>query len=133
MEKMLPAMPETLRRDGEQVLDELMGALGGLHAAVIATGDGFEVAARSRTGLEVNKLAAMACSISALGAMAGEESAIGSQQNLIIEASEGYIVIVDVPHPRFPMILNLVAEREEMLGQLIYQAKRTAARLAACH
>ncbi|MDH0897132.1 MULTISPECIES: hypothetical protein [unclassified Pseudomonas] len=132
MDKMLPAMPESLRHDGEQALDELMTALGGLNAAVIATSDGFEVAARARFGLEVTKLAAMACSLSALGAMAGEESSVGLQQSLIIEASEGYVVIIDVPHPRFPMILNLVAEREETLGQLIYQAKRMATRLAAC-
>lgn len=130
MESVLMNLPEQLRLDADQALDELSASLGRLNAAVIATTDGFEVASRAGNGLEVSKLAAMACSISALGAMVGQESEVGPHQNVIVEASEGYIVIVDIPHPRYPMILNLVADREEMLGQVLYQAKRTAMRLS---
>lgn len=130
MENALTSLPERLRLDAEQALAELAASLGRLHAAVIATTDGFEVAAHAQHGLEVSKLAAMACSISALGAMVGQESEVGPHQNVIVEASEGFIVIVDIPHPRYPMILNLVADREEMLGQVLYQAKRIALRLS---
>lgn len=130
MEHTLMNLPERLRNDAEQALEELGASLGRLSAAVIATTDGFEVASRAGKGVEVSKLAAMACSISALGAMVGQESEVGPHQNVIVEASEGYIVIVDIPHPSHPMILNLVADREEMLGQVLYQAKRTATRLA---
>lgn len=130
MEHALMSLPDSLRQDAERMLDDLIASLGRLNAAVIATTDGFEVASRAGSGLEVSKLAAMACSISALGAMVGQEGEVGAHQNVIVEASEGFVVIVDIPHPSHPMILNLVADREEMLGQVLYQAKRTATRLS---
>lgn len=111
-------------------LDELMTALSGLIAVVIATADGFEVASRGRADVEIAKLAAMACSISALGAMVGTESGIGQYQSVVIEADEGYVLIMEIPHPSYPMIMNLVVGSEEMLGQALYRAKRAAARLA---
>ena len=114
----------------EQVLDEFMEELKGLTAVLVASSDGFEVAARGRSSLEVSKLAAMACSISALGGMVGDESAIGQYQNVVVEADDGYVVILDIPHPEYPMILNMVATREEVLGQVLYRAKRAASRLA---
>lgn len=123
-------IPEALQRRSEYLLDELMRRLPGLSAAVLASSDGFEVAARARDEAEVAKLAAMSCSISALGAMAGIESGIGRCQSVTIEADEGYIVIIEVPHEGFPMIMNLVAPTSEILGQVLYHAKRAAADLA---
>ncbi|MCU1718476.1 roadblock/LC7 domain-containing protein [Pseudomonas sp. 5P_3.1_Bac2] len=121
---------ERIQQQAQAELDELMQALSGLSAGVIATADGFEVAAQAKAGVEVAKLAAMACSISALGAMVGQESAIGHYQNVVVEADEGYVLILDIPHPVYPMILNLVAARNEVLGQVLYLAKRAVARVA---
>jgi predicted regulator of Ras-like GTPase activity (Roadblock/LC7/MglB family) len=125
-----PELFQRVQAQAENELNELMHALDGLTAGVIATSDGFEVAARAKAGVEVSKLAAMACSISALGAMVGVESEIGQYQNVIVEADEGYVVIIDIPHPQYPMILNLVAARNEVLGQVLYLAKRAVARVS---
>ncbi len=124
-------LPELLQLRCEQALDELMAGLVDVNALVIATSDGFDVASRAREGMEVSKLAAMACSISALGAMAGFESGIGQYQDVIIEADEGCIVILEIPHPAMPMILNVVAGKKEILGQVVYLAKRTVSKLLA--
>jgi predicted regulator of Ras-like GTPase activity (Roadblock/LC7/MglB family) len=125
-----PELFQRLQKQAQAELDELMNSLSGLSAGVIATSDGFEVAARARAGVEVSKLAAMACSISALGAMVGVESEIGQYQNVVVEADEGYVVIIDIPHPLYPMILNLVAARNEVLGQVLYLAKRAVSRVS---
>jgi predicted regulator of Ras-like GTPase activity (Roadblock/LC7/MglB family) len=133
MSRLNGASPELLQRIqqlAQSELDELMQALGGLSAGVIASADGFEVAAQAKPGVEVSKLAAMACSISALGAMVGQESAIGHYQNVVVEADAGYVLILDIPHPLYPMILNLVAARNEVLGQVLYLAKRAVARVS---
>lgn len=123
-------IPETLQRRSEHLLDEMMQRLPGLSAAVLASTDGFEVAARARDESEVAKLAAMSCSISALGAMVGVESGIGQCQSVTIEAAEGYVVIIEVPHANYPMIMNLVASSSEILGQVLYLARRAATALA---
>lgn len=122
-------LPELLQLRCEQVLDELVSGLVDVNAVVVATSDGFEVTARAREGVDVAKLAAMACSISALGAMAGVESGIGQYQDVIIEADQGCIVIVEIPHPALPMILSVVVGKKEILGQVVYQAKRTVSKL----
>lgn len=121
---------EALRLRSEHVLEKLMESLPGLSAAVLASSDGFEVAARGCEGAEVAKLAAMACSISAIGAMAGSESGIGQYRSLTIDADEGFILIMEVANPDFPMILNLVVAHSEMLGQVLYLAKRSVGNLA---
>lgn len=126
-----PNLHQHIQAAAVSALEELMRELGGLTAGVVATSDGFEVASRARPGVEVSKLAAMACSISALGGMVGFESEIGLYQNVVVEADEGYVVIIDIPHPEYPMILNLVAGRDEVLGQVLYRAKRVVTRLAA--
>ena len=120
-----------LQRLASESLGQLMRNLPGLTAGVIATADGFEVAANVRQGMDAAKLAAMACSISALGAMVGKESSIGACRNVLIEAEGGYALIIEVTHPDYPMILNLVAAKEEVLGQVLYRAKRTAEALSA--
>ena len=130
MDSVLATVSVDLEERAEAELGELMQALPGLSAAVIATTDGFEVAASARHGVEVAKLAAMACSISALGSVVGDEGGVGAYQNVIIEAEEGCIVIVDVPHQKVPLILSLVCGRDQTLGQVIYMAKRTASRIA---
>lgn len=117
-------IPESLQLASERALDLLMQGLPGLTAGVIASSDGFEVAASARAGVEVSKLAAMASSISAIGAMVGVESEVGQHQSVIIEADHGFIVIIEIPHTDFPMILNLVADRSEVLGQVLFLAKR---------
>lgn len=125
-----PSLEAVMQAAAATVLDEMMAALSGLIAGVIATSDGFEIAARGRADLDVAKLAAMACSMSALGVMVGTESEIGQYRSVVIEADEGYMVIMEILHPYYPMIMNLVVGSEEVLGQVLYRAKRAAARLA---
>lgn len=118
-------IPETLRQRSEYALDALMNSLPGLSAGVIATTDGFEVATREREGADVAKLSAMASSLSALGTMICQESEMGQYQNVTIETDAGYILILDIDHPHHPMIINLVVKKNEMLGRVLYLAKRT--------
>jgi uncharacterized protein len=120
-----------VQASAEETLEDLMQGLKGVLAGVVATSDGFEVAARTSKNMDASKLAATACSISALGAMVSEESEIGQYHYLMVEASEGHVVILEVAHPAMPMILNLVITRGDVLGQVLYQAKLAVKRLAA--
>lgn len=129
MKEVISGLTPQLQQAVESAVEGLMLNLKDLSAALVASTDGFEIAARAQSSVDVSKLAAMACSISALGSMVGEESAIGQYQNVVVEADEGYVVILDIPHPSFPMILSLVASRDEILGQVLYRAKRVVSRL----
>ena len=115
----------------DRALDELMQEVKGIKAVVVATEDGFEVAARIENTAQVARLSAMASSLAALGAMAGEESQLGVCHSLLMEAAEGYIVIVQVRRADVSLIVSVVTGRDAVVGQVLYFSKKAAASLQA--
>ena len=115
----------------DRALDELMQEVKGIKAVVVATEDGFEVAARIENTAQVARLSAMASSLAALGAMAGEESQLGVCHSLLMEAAEGYIVIVQVRRADVSLIVSVVTGRDAVIGQVLYFSKKAAATLQA--
>ena len=115
-----------LQRVCERALDELMAEVKGIKAIVVATEDGFEVAARVQNTAQTSRLSAMASSLAALGAMAGEESQLGICQSLLMEAADGFIVIVQVRRPDVSLILSVITGRDAVIGQVLYFSKKAA-------
>lgn len=115
----------------DRALDELMQDVKGIKAVVVATEDGFEVAARVENTAQVARLSAMASSLAALGAMAGDESRLGVCHSLVMEAAEGFIAIVQVRRADVSLIVSVVTGREAVIGQVLYFSKKAAATLQA--
>lgn len=115
----------------DRALDDLMQAVKGIKAVVVATEDGFEVAARVENTAQIARLSAMASSLAALGAMAGEESRLGLCQSLVMEAAEGFIAIVQVRRADVSLIVSVVTGRDAVVGQLLYFSKQAANDLQA--
>ena len=115
----------------DRALDELMQEVKGIKAVVVATEDGFEVAARVENTAQVARLSAMASSLAALGAMAGEESRLGVCHSLVMEAAEGFIAIVQVRRADVSLIVSVVTGRDAVIGQVLYFSKKAAATLQA--
>ena len=120
-----------LKNACDRALDELMQEIKGLKAVVVATEDGFEVAARVENTAQVARLSAMASSLAALGAMAGEESQLGVCHSLLMEAADGYITIVQVRRADVSLIVSVVTGRDAVIGQVLYFSKKAAATLQA--
>ncbi|MFZ6846339.1 roadblock/LC7 domain-containing protein [Undibacterium sp. RuTC16W] len=98
----------------------------GIKAVVISTEDGFEVAARVENTAQITRLSAMASSFAALGALAGEESNLGQCDDVIVEAREGVILILQIPGETATLIMSVVAGRDAVVGQVLYFAKQAA-------
>lgn len=120
-----------LKNACDRALDELMQEIKGIKAVVVATEDGFEVAARVENTAQVARLSAMASSLAALGAMAGEESQLGVCHSLLMEAADGYITIVQVRRADVSLIVSVVTGRDAVIGQVLYFSKKAAATLQA--
>ncbi len=110
----------------DRALDELMQEVKGIKAVVVATEDGFEVAARVENTAQVARLSAMASSLAALGAMAGEESRLGVCHSMVMEAAEGFIAIVQVRRADVSLIVSVVTGRDAVVGQVLYFSKKAA-------
>ena len=115
----------------DRALNDLMQEVKGIKAVVVATEDGFEVAARVENTAQVARLSAMASSLAALGAMAGEESQLGVCHSLMMEAAEGFIAIVQVRRADVSLIVSVVTGRDAVVGQVLYFSKKAAATLQA--
>ncbi len=117
--------PKVIKLAAARELDKLMSATAGIESAVLTTEDGFEVAFKSiDNAVDSSKLAAMASSLSAISNMSIFETNLGTEYNsIIIESDKGYIVIMDIDNEAFPMILNVVASKNAVLGQILYHTR----------
>lgn len=120
-----------LAPSAKAIADSLMNEIKGVRGVVISTEDGFELASCIENTAQVSRLAAMASSLAALGALAGEESNLGSCDSLVMQASDGYLAIVQVQRADVSLILSIVAGPDAVLGQILYQAKKAASTLKA--
>lgn len=115
-----------LQQAAQAAVDRLMQELKGVRAVVIATEDGFELAGRMENSAQVARLSALASSLAALGALAGEESNLGACDNVIIEAAQGHLVMVQARHAEADLIISVVTSREAIMGQVLYLSKLVA-------
>lgn len=120
-----PVNPQ-LSQSAQAAADALMSDVKGIKGVVVSTEDGFELAACVENTAQVARLAAMASSLAALGAMAGEESSLGRCDSLVMQASEGYLAIVQIQRSDVSLILSIVAGPDAVLGQVLYHAKTVA-------
>lgn len=117
-----------LTRAAEKAVDMVMSEIKGIKASVVSTEDGFEVASRIQNTGEIGRLSAMASSMAALGAIAGEENQLGVCENLVIQAAQGLIVVLQARRSDVTLVLSVVTSRDAIMGQLLY-ASRQAAKL----
>jgi len=118
----------TLQTAAHLLIRQLMNTLYGMRGCVISTEDGFLVAAHM-LGESSAKLSAIASSIAALGVVAGDENKLGTCNSMVVEAEAGAIVIAQARRPDVTLVLSLVANKDAILGQLLYAARDAARQL----
>jgi predicted regulator of Ras-like GTPase activity (Roadblock/LC7/MglB family) len=116
----------------EEALQKLLRDLLSVTAAVVATGDGFEVASVQADGqMSATRLSALASSLLALGQAALRELSMTGSGSVLIEKPMGKILLVDVRRERLPVVLCVVADAGAMTGKLLWAARQCADALKA--
>ncbi len=118
-------IPLELTQKAQNAIDLLFNKLSGVNALLIASVDGFPIAYRAIIDVDANKVAAMASSFSALGVVVADESHIGSKKVVTLEAEDGYVILLDISHIDFPMVLSITASKNTVLAQTLYLARET--------
>lgn len=114
----------------EEAVESIMREVKSAKAVVISTEDGFEVAAKVQNAAQTSRLSAMASSFSALGALVGDESQLGQCNNVIIDAAEGYILIMQIRHPKLALTMCVITGNDSVMGQMLYFSKHAAQTIA---
>lgn len=118
-------IPLELAQKAQSAIDLLFDKLSGVNALLVASVDGFPIAYRAIIDVDANKVAAMASSFSALGVVVADESHIGSKKVVTLEAEDGYVILLDISHIDFPMVLSITASKNTVLAQTLYLARET--------
>jgi predicted regulator of Ras-like GTPase activity (Roadblock/LC7/MglB family) len=112
MSSLHPHRSEPAQRAAEALLAEIAGA----SAIVIATADGFELAHAGRGIAEPARIAAMVSSLSALGNAASQEVNIGAPRVLVVESSEGRLVVRCIEARGQSLVVVVLTDRAVLLG-----------------
>jgi predicted regulator of Ras-like GTPase activity (Roadblock/LC7/MglB family) len=112
-------------------LDRLLDGCEGVRAAMFALRDGRPFVERSRAKVESGKLAAMTSSLLALGRSVLRELEAGDLDHLLIEGSDGKLVVSSVPDTGGLLILAVLASSEARLGLVLGHSKMCAQAIAA--
>ncbi len=114
----------------EEILQQLHATVGGLFGTVVVSTEGFVVAAYAGDGrsrlenpIDSPQIAAMAASIIALGERVLGRLSRGEIDRILLDGSEGGIVVVPVGHEA---ALAAMVSKEAKLGLVMYEVRRAA-------
>jgi len=110
-------------------LDQLAAEQKGILAALIASTDGFNLAAIS-SEISEERLAAMASSMHALGDQIASETKLKKCQDVLIEADMGKVLMVNIPNAKEDLILTVVANEAMTFGMLLYACRECAEKIS---
>ncbi|HHG8774043.1 TPA: roadblock/LC7 domain-containing protein [Raoultella planticola] len=120
----------------QQLLLEFAQAHPSMGELLVATADGYEVAAvlKEEDPGRLHKIAAMTSSLLGIGAAMLSEIDAGEQKAITVEGEKDNILLWHLSTQRFPLCLTVVASAQEPLGQLFWLLRQLAVRIAElCH
>ena len=107
-------------------LDALLDAYPEISGALVSSIDGFEIAGRLRPSLSPATLSAMTSSQLALGEAICGEAAIGACLNVVIEADQGRVLMLDIPNGSRKLLLTVLCGDNAPLGSVLWPVRRCA-------
>lgn len=113
------------------VLQQYVGSVGGVRAAVLASVDGFalaEVAGRERSG---QRLAAMTSAMLALAGAVGRELELGGLQVLMLEAEHGKVLMLALATSGAPLLLMSACDQRSVIGNVLWSARECGQKVLA--
>lgn len=110
----------------QKEVENIAKEVNGIKAIVIATIDGFDIISTSLDDTDPKRIAAMASSISAISHVVAQEAGLGYGKNIIINTTNGFIVVQNVKFQDYEIVINIVAKDSAILGQVSYYATRLA-------
>ncbi|KQV85484.1 roadblock/LC7 domain-containing protein [Rhizobacter sp. Root1221] len=117
-----------LLADAQRVADAVLAGLEGHGVVVVATIDGFDLAEAGSRPVNRVRLSAMVSSIAALGDAASVETGIGATRCLVVESSEGRLVVRCMQSHGQAVVVVVLTDRSVLLG-LVWNQLASAERL----
>lgn len=94
----------------------LLANVDGARAVLVATVDGFSLAHAQRQPVDADRLAAIVSSIGALGEAASRETGIGEARCLVVESTQGRLVVRCFSAGAHRLIVAVLTDSSVLLG-----------------
>ena len=111
----------------EKQIMQLLNSVSGVEFIMLCTSDGFEIALVNKKNISNSgKIAAVSSSILALvTAFVSEINLVGCQ-TITLDAENGKALLTAIPHPKHPLVLVAMNNKDILLGQMLYELKSTS-------
>ncbi|MEO6280576.1 roadblock/LC7 domain-containing protein [Roseateles sp.] len=103
---------------GARAARELLESIDGARTVLVATIDGFALAVAKRQSIDADRLAALVSSIGALGTAASRETGIGTPRCLVVESTEGRLVVRCVTAGSHELVVAVLTDTQALLGRV---------------
>jgi uncharacterized protein len=124
-------VPPARMRACEQTLEALVKDNPDILSALVATVDGFSVAQAPRGPASDGRMAAMISSLHALGTAVTSQADLGDCEDVLVEASNGRLLLIEISSVRPSLLLGVLARANAPLGVVLYASRQAAAALTA--
>ena len=118
----IPNLPAGLREAARRAALLCLAEVAGITAVVIATVDGFDLAAAFRGNQDATRIAAMASSISAISSVVALEAGLGSFKSVTINTDAGFAIVQAVPRSDIELVIHVIADGDAILAQSMHRA-----------
>ncbi|MCG8464278.1 MAG: roadblock/LC7 domain-containing protein [Xanthomonadales bacterium] len=116
----------------QSCIDSLYGRLSELKFLLLATTDGFEVAAAGDISQDdYSRMSAMASSLLSLSQAIVKDAELPACQDVIVDGVDGKILVLAVPGQQPDLLLMGVGNAQSALGGLIFNLRATAQEIRA--
>lgn len=105
-------------------LRQLLADVPGVRATILASGDGYELAAAGDEGLAQAQLAGMSSTMHGLGEAMARQSGLDHCRDVIVDGDAGRIVLMSVPVASPQLVLMTIVEGQSAFGQLLLECRR---------
>lgn len=124
-------MPAGMLDAARQTANACLNEVAGVTAVVIASVDGFELAASFRGEQDAARIAAMASSISAISSVVALEAGLGNFKSVTIGTDSGFAIVFAVPRSDVELVIHIIADGDAILAQAMHRAGVMAKVLAS--
>lgn len=119
--------PDILIQYAKSEIQNIIHSVSGINFMMICSTDGFELASvYKKDTFNHSKVAAVSSSLHAMVSALTNELQLTGCQNITLDADNGKAIITAVPHTDYPMIIVALAEKNILIGQLLYALKQTS-------
>lgn len=110
----------------KQELQDIISNVRGVNFVMVCSTDGFELASLYKRDIyNKGKLAAVSSSILAMVTAFTQEIHLTGCQSITLDAENGKVVLSAIGAKNHPMIIVAMADKDVLLGQLLYAIKKT--------